>query len=148
MSNAHKGFVDFFPKPGRCERILSDLDKCKDRGIITPHEAEEILGRLGFVTHSSISGGVARAPTLPFYHRAYKRSLDGLSCDLSTAWTTRMDQALEFLHALLHKDKLPHQRVFFNDQPPVLGYSNAQGETYGKGLVVFDPFDLRAGVPG
>ena len=59
-----------------------------------------------------------------------------------------MDQALEFLHALLHKDKLPHRRVFFNDLPPVLGYSDAQGETYGKGLVVFDPFDLRAGVPG
>jgi len=59
-----------------------------------------------------------------------------------------MDQALEFLHALLHKDRLPRQLVFFNDQPPVLGYSNAQGETYGIGLVVFDPFDLCAGVPG
>lgn len=148
MKNAHKGFIDFCPKPGRCERILADLDACQSRGLLPPHEAEEILGRLGFVTHSSIFGGVARAPTLPFYRRAYKRSLDGLSADLSTCWTTKMDQALEFLHAILHKDRLPHRRVFFNDQPPALGYSDAQGETYGIGLVTFDPFDLQIGIPG
>ena len=108
MHNAHRGFVVYSPKLGRCERVLTDLQECQRQGLLLPHQAEKVLGWLGFVTHSSILGGVGRAPTLPFYHQAYKQSLNGLSSDLFNAWADWIDHTLVLLHALFYKDKLPH----------------------------------------
>jgi hypothetical protein len=139
LKNVRKGFADYHPRQARVDRILHDLQTCADSGILTPAVAHHIMGRLTFVTHSSIFGRVARAPTLPFYRRIHGRSLDGKSACNSHAWTREMNTALDFLKALFTEGQLPHRRIIFNDLPPSVAYSDAQGETFGIGLCAFDP---------
>ena len=138
LENAHKGFADFHPRPSRLSHILETLQAYEEARAMTPTEAAEILGRIGFVTHSSIFGRVARAPTLPFYRRSYGKSLDGRSeCD-STVWTQSMSDSLRFLEAIFAHPYIPHRRIFFSDRPPSIGYSDAEGGTFGIGLCAFN----------
>ena len=135
---ATRGIVDYSPAPTRCQNILTTLDSCARNGM-SASVAERLAGKINFVTHSSIFGGVARAPTLAFYRRAHHKSLNGRSDDFSDTWTQEMETARMFLHAILTPEALPSRRVIFNDRPPVTGYSDAEGDTFQIGLVFCDP---------
>jgi hypothetical protein len=146
LSTVCQGFAQYWPTADRCARVLGALRQCAEERRLTSRDAERILGKLAFLTHSGVFGGVARGPTWPFYRRANCRSIDQLDLpDYSDAWHPRMETALLFLEAILAPEALPHRRICFDNVqlPHVVAYSDAEGADFGIGLVVFDPLQPR-----
>ena len=146
LSTARQGFVQYWPTADRCVNVLDALRQCETEGRITARVAERILGKLAFLTHSGVFGGVARGPTWPFYRRANHRSVDQFNTpDHSDKWHPRMATALRFLEAILAPDALPKRRICFDNVqlPHVVAYSDAEGAEFGIGLALFDPMQPR-----
>ncbi len=66
------------------------------------------------------------------------QSLDGEEC-ASEAWTSAMSVSLRFLEMILEPSRLPRRTVYFHDTPPIILYSDAEGDDFYIGLVAFDP---------
>ena len=139
MSSAHLGSVTYSPKRSRCDKIISSLKEYQTAQLLTQKQAERVNGKLQFLTHSSVFGRVGRAQSLCFLRRAHGKSMDGRTHDPSVAWTSDMDLALSFLELILHPDRLPSRTISFDEVPPVILYSDAEGETFGIGLFAWDP---------
>jgi hypothetical protein len=146
LSTVQHGFAQYWPTKDRCARVLGALRQCKTEHRLRARDAERIVGKLAFLTHSGVFGGVARGPTWPFYRRAHCRSIDQFDlADYSDAWHPRMTTALEFLEAILDPEALPKRRICFDNVqlPHVVAYSDAEGAEFGIGLVMFDPMTPR-----
>ena len=50
-----------------------------------------------------------------------------------------MSASLRFLELILEPSRLPRRAVYFQDTPPVILYSDAEGDGFYIGLVAFDP---------
>ena len=140
VSAATTGRVYYSPKPSRCAKVLRELRSAQHSGTLRPKQAERICGKLQFICHSSVFGGIGRAQTLPFHRRAHMQGLDGTPCT-SEAWTGAMTASLQFLEMILEPSRLPRHTVSFQDTPPILLYSDAEGHDFDIGLVAYDPLE-------
>lgn len=140
VSQAHTGSVRYSPKPMRCSKVLRELEAAS-KATLTAKQAERLCGKLQFICNSSIFGGVGRAQTLALHRRSHSRSLDGRTSCTSEALTADLESARLFLEIILHKDRLPQRVVEFQDTPPIIVYSDAEGRHFNIGLVAWDPLD-------
>lgn len=69
--------------------------------------------------------------------------MDGRTSCTSEAWTADLESARLFLEMILHRDRLPQRVMEFQDSPPILVYSDAEGCNFHIGLVVWDPLDPK-----
>ena len=138
VSQAHAGSVHYSPKPTRCTKVLRELEAAS-KSKLTAKQAERLCGKLQFICNSSIFGGVGRAQTLALHRRSQSRSMDGRTPCTSEAWTAELESARLFLEMILHRDRLPQRVVEFQDRPPIIVYSDAEGCNYHIGLVAWDP---------
>jgi len=138
VSEAHLGRVYYSPKASRCAKVLRELRAAQHSGLLRPKQAERLCGKLQFICHSSIFGGIGRAQTWPLFRRAHMQPLDGQE-GTSEAWTPAMSASLRFLELILEPSRLPRRAVYFQDTPPVILYSDAEGDGFYIGLVAFDP---------
>jgi len=138
VSQAHAGSVHYSPKPTRCTKVLRELEAAS-KSNLTAKQAERLCGKLQFICNSSIFGGVGRAQTLALHRRSQSRSMDGRTPCTSEAWTAELESARLFLEMILHRDRLPQRVVEFQDRPPIIVYSDAEGCNYHIGLVAWDP---------
>ncbi|MFN9685582.1 MAG: hypothetical protein ACK583_10025, partial [Cyanobacteriota bacterium] len=142
VSQAHTGSVRYSPKPARCAKVLRELEAAS-QSTLSAKQAERLCGKLQFICNSSIFGGVGRAQTLAFHRRSQSRSMDGRTPCTSEAWTADLESARLFLEMILHRDRLPQRVVEFQDSPPIIVYSDAEGSNFHIGLVAWDPLDPK-----
>ena len=142
VSQAHTGSVRYSPKPERCAKVLRELEAAS-QSTLSAKQAERLCGKLQFICNSSIFGGVGRAQTLAFHRRSQSRSMDGRTPCTSEAWTADLESARLFLEMILHRDRLPQRVVEFQDSPPIIVYSDAEGSNFHIGLVAWDPLDPK-----
>ena len=126
VSQAHTGSVRYSPKPERCAKVLLELEAAS-QSTLSAKQAERLCGKLQFICNSSIFGGVGRAQTLAFHRRSQSRSMDGRTPCTSEAWTADLESARLFLEMILHRDRLPQRVVEFQESPPIIVYSDAEG---------------------
>ena len=142
VSQAHTGSVRYSPRPARCAKVLRELEAAS-KSTLSARQAERLCGKLQFICNSSIFGGVGRAQTLAFHRRSQSRSMDGRTPCTSEAWTADLESARLFLEMILHRDRLPQRVVEFQDSPPIIVYSDAEGSNFHIGLVAWDPLDPK-----
>ena len=142
VSQAHTGSVRYSPRPARCAKVLRELEAAS-KSTLSARQAERLCGKLQFICNSSIFGGVGRAQTLAFHRRSQSRSMDGRTSCTSEAWTADLESARLFLEMILHRDRLPQRVVEFQESPPIIVYSDAEGCNFHIGLVAWDPWDPK-----
>ena len=142
----------FWVDPERARLVLAEFRAAFARGVLTPHEASRLRGKLFFLL-SAAFGMVGRAATLPLVQRQYR--------DTSTSFVagSELHECLLFFEALLPAlpelvlDLLPAR------DPPLLVYTDASfwrtkrraregrcSTAYSRlrgalGAVVYDPLD-------
>ena len=110
--------VTFSPSPGRVERILDMFRSALRRGVLTPHEAASLRGKIFFCL-SAAYGMVGRAATLPLVQRQYRDRSYGFYVG------SELHHSMLFFEALLPRLPLLHVPLAPSTVPPLLVYTDA-----------------------
>ena len=156
LSTLHtNGVVSFRVDESRVVRVLDSFRASFERGVLSPHEASQLRGKLFFLL-SAAYAMVGRAATLPLVQRQYRES------DYSFAIGSELHHCYLFFSALL--PRLPPLTFGLNPDPtpPLTVYTDASfwverrgaAQSCGNrrsrrfrgalGAVVYDPVDRTA----
>jgi hypothetical protein len=128
--------VSFYPNEDRVGNILGLMDQCDPAeggsGIMTPHQAEVLLGKLGFLLRGA-HGSVGRGASQPIFSR--KHDLTG-----QLAWNEALAHSFAFFRKLFTRFPVLTWRLDADETPWLLVYTDACKNTRfgGLGVVIFD----------
>ena len=128
--------VSFYPHEDRVAQIL-DLMNSHDpawggSGYMTPHEADVLLGKLGFLLRGA-HGSVGRGASQPIYQRKH----DDFG---HTGWNTALTHSFAFFRKLFTAFPVRTWHLEADESPWLLVYTDAckNSRRGGIGIVIFD----------
>jgi len=134
--------VSFYPNEDRVGNILGLMDQCDPAeggsGIMTPHQAEVLLGKLGFLLRGA-HGSVGRGASQPIFSR--KHDLTG-----QLAWNEALAHSFAFFRKLFTRFPVLTWRLDADETPWLLVYTDACKNTRfgGLGVVILLTWRLDA----
>ena len=118
LSNAHLGSVSFYVNASRVEVVMDSFHAAFLRGVLTPHEASQLRGKLFFLL-SAAYGMIGRAASLPLVQRQYRDSthefVDG----------SELHHSYLFYSALLPRLPRLVLPIVPDPRPPLIIYTDA-----------------------
>ena len=130
--------VSFYPNDDWVGNILDIMDQCDPAaggsGTMTPHQAEVLLGKLGFLLRGA-HGSIGREASQPIFSR--KHDLTG-----QLAWNEALTHSFSFFLKLFTRFPVLTWRLDVDETPWLLVYTDACRNTRFGGL---GGCDLRSG---
>ena len=127
--------VSFYPNDDRVGNILDLMDQCDPAadgsGAMTPHQAEVLLGKLGFLLRGA-HGSIGRGASQPIFSR--KHDSTG-----QLAWNEALTHSFAFFRKLFTRFPVLTWRLDADETPWLLVYTDACKNTRfgGLGVVIF-----------
>ena len=128
--------VSFYPNDDRVGNILDLMDQCDPAadgsGAMTPHQAEVLLGKLGFLLRGA-HGSIGRGASQPIFSR--KHDSTG-----QLAWNEALTHSFAFFRKLFTRSPVITWRLDADETPWLLVYTDACKNTRfgGLGVVICD----------
>ena len=128
--------VSFYPNDDWVGNILDIMDQCDPAaggsGTMTPHQAEVLLGKLGFLLRGA-HGSIGREASQPIFLR--KHDLTG-----QLAWNEALTHSFSFFLKLFTRFPVLTWRLDVDETPWLLVYTDAckNPRFGGLGVVIFD----------
>ena len=128
--------VLFYPNDDRVGNILDLMDQCDPAagrsGAMTPHQAEVLLGKLGFLLRGA-HGSIGRGVSQPIFSRNHDSTGQ-------LAWNEALTHSFDFFRKLFTRSPVLTWRLDADETPWLLVYTDACKNTRfgGLGVVIFD----------